>query len=230
VEDFVHGALEWEELCVARSALELVRDLLREQAYAFNQLDTSRVDAFMMLWGPRLFQTLPVPAGIPAHHWWWFDDKPPGALWMNAAMSALLGEGLADFVPPRFRRLVADGVTQVAGHLRWQASASDREAVDVTPFHDSTGFECAVTSLHVEDYLDPQPGGYVLAPIALACARSLASQLRQSVVDPCRIIVNVRPADGTSTLRFHKIRVGESWLADDLEGYRDEAVLVLDTA
>jgi len=229
--DFVHGALEWEELCVARSALELVRDLLREHAFAMKQLDTCRIDAFMVLWGPKLFETLLVPAGIPPHHWWWFDDTPPSVrtLRMNAEMSSLLAGTLPDFVPSGFRQLVAEGFTQVAGHVRWRAWAPDQDAIDVTPLHDSTGFECSANSLHVEDYLEAQPGGYSLAPIALACARRLASHLRQWVADPCRIIVNVRPADGTSTLRFHKIRAGERWIADDLEGYRDEAVLVLDT-
>jgi hypothetical protein len=229
--DFVHGALEWEELCVARSALELVRDLLRGHAFAVKQLDTCRVDACMVLWGPKLFETQLVPAGIPPHHWWWFDDTPPSqrTLRMNAAMSSLLAGVLPDFVPPEFRQLVAEGFTQVGGHVGWQAWAPAGGAVDVTPFHDSTGFECTANSLHVEDYLAPQPGGHRLAPIALACARLLANQLRRWVADPCRIIVNVRPADGTSTLRFHKIREDESWIADDLEGYQDEAVLVLDT-
>jgi hypothetical protein len=232
LEELVPGAPEWEELCVARSALELLRDLLREHTFAIDQLDTSRVDGFMLLWGPKLFETQLVPAGIPAHHWWWYEDAPPGerTLRMNAAMSSLLTNMRPDTVPPGFRRLVDEGFGQVAGHVCWRARASDRDTVDVTPFHDSTGFECAVNSLHVEDYLEPQPGGHALAPIAITCARWLASQLRQSVADPCRIIVNVRPADGTSTLRFHKVRAGESWLADDLEGYLDEAVLVLDTA
>ena len=29
-------------------------------------------------------------------------------------------------------------------------------------------------------------------------------------------------------MRFHKIRAGQRWLADDLDGYVDEAVLVVE--
>jgi hypothetical protein len=35
--------------------------------------------------------------------------------------------------------------------------------------------------------------------------------------------------DGEScTVRFHKIRAGQRWLAEDLEGYVDEGVLVFE--
>jgi len=31
------------------------------------------------------------------------------------------------------------------------------------------------------------------------------------------------------TARFHQLRQGEAWIAEDLEGYADDAVLLLET-
>jgi hypothetical protein len=30
------------------------------------------------------------------------------------------------------------------------------------------------------------------------------------------------------TVRFHKVRAGQVWLKDDLESYKEEAILVMD--
>jgi hypothetical protein len=44
-----------------------------------------------------------------------------------------------------------------------------------------------------------------------------------------RVIVAL-PEDDDCTVRFHQIRPGENWSAEDLEGYKSEAILVFDVA
>lgn len=75
-EGYLYGAIAWEELCVARSALALVADLLEDHEALCAQLDMASLDERMAHWGFELFEPLEVPSGIPADHWWWFRDRP----------------------------------------------------------------------------------------------------------------------------------------------------------
>lgn len=49
---------------------------------------------------------------------------------------------------------------------------------------------------------------------------------------PFAIIVSAHKSDlelnvgPTCTVRFHRIRAGQVWMADDLEGYKEEAIAV----
>lgn len=94
--------------------------------------------------------------------------------------------------------------------------------------HDLTGSEASTNSFHIEDYMpreaDRDPAA--LARVAVSCARFLAWRLRAFSDATYRVIMSVR--DRTSTLRFHTLRDGESWLTSDLDGY-DEAVGYLDS-
>ena len=75
-EGFLYGAIDWVELCTARSAFELVRDLLAAYPALVAELDTSDVEDRMAHWGFELFSSPEPPPGIPVEHWWWFRDKP----------------------------------------------------------------------------------------------------------------------------------------------------------
>ena len=132
-------------------------------------------------------------------------------------------------LPGKLHTLVNLGFKEVDGCVFFR-DFFRHDRADGLPLHqDATGYECAVNGFHLEDYLerDAAPEPVTLAATALACARFLAARLEHFSTDPFRIIASV--ANGASVLRFHKLREGERWLRDDLEGYREEAVLVLDS-
>ena len=154
----------------------------------------------------------------------------------NTAMRSLLrgNTGSAEVdVPMQFRLLVAGGLKTVEGCHFLRVLFDHDHATAQGWYGDATGYECAVNSVHIEDYLAP---GAAREPVALAltgvvCARFLADTLREfgsTLAEPTsfRVIVTV---DGrSSTIRFHAIRENESWLTDNLDGY-EQAVLVHDT-
>lgn len=96
-------------------------------------------------------------------------------------------------------------------------------------FPDRTGYECFVNHVHIEDYLEN--GG--LTPLemlgrGLALARELKERLsRLHGAKHFRIIVAF---DGsTCTVRFHTVRPDEEWVAKGRNGYKEEAMAVLET-
>jgi hypothetical protein len=68
---YFYGGQPWDELCVARSALEFLREL------SGGPLElTGDTEALMAQYGIEMFEQLPIPDGMPARHWWWFRDSP----------------------------------------------------------------------------------------------------------------------------------------------------------
>ena len=95
-------------------------------------------------------------------------------------------------------------------------------------FPDATCLECSANRLRMETMF---PARLVLScPLLLLTAGLLTAQLLASELarheESFNIILSY---DGEScAVRFHKIRAGERWLAEDLEGYVDEGVLVFE--
>ncbi|MEU6413783.1 hypothetical protein [Microbispora sp. NPDC046933] len=106
---------------------------------------------------------------------------------------------------------------------------------------DLTGVECDANSRHLDDHPDvvvsiddlrrPQVGrdhqihmlrqGIVLSGTVHALARRLPDR------PPVRCITAANETNGT--FRFHQIRAGEEWIRlDDLDGYADEMIVVID--
>ena len=84
-----------------------------------------------------------------------------------------------------------------------------------------TGYECFINHVHL-------PFGQTREALVSCLRYAIALQRGLVQVHPrrkFRVIVSV--GDGDCTVRFHEERTGESWIADNLEGYT-EAVLVLD--
>jgi hypothetical protein len=93
-----------------------------------------------------------------------------------------------------------------------RASAVAREA---SSQDDDTGYECFINHLHIKSLAE-----------ALEFARQLKSALTERFTEDFVVIVSF---DGReATVRFHKHRAGEAWLDDNLEGYREEGIAVLD--
>lgn len=98
---------------------------------------------------------------------------------------------------------------------------------------DETGTECFWTKFHVEDFVSGA-SREELARLALDYVWPLQSGLRASRLSGAfRMIVSVSISETTTakpvcTVRFHRLRPRQNWLATDIEAYRSEAILVCD--
>lgn len=95
-------------------------------------------------------------------------------------------------------------------------------------FRDATSLECSANKLRMEamfteELVDSCP--LLLLTAGMITARTLAEELARH---PARFNVIVSYDGESCAVRFHKIRAGERWLAEDLEGYVDEGVLVFE--
>jgi len=133
-------------------------------------------------------------------------DAKRGSL--SGALKAILDEGLAS----------TDGCVLLKSQLRLT------EPDAKTRFQDETGYECFVNHVHLEDMLS-SADTCVLLDQALAFADELGS-LRSTtgVSEPLEYIISIDESD--VNVRFHALRKGQSWLADDLETY-EEAVAAI---
>ena len=90
-------------------------------------------------------------------------------------------------------------------------SGSDRAAAQ-----DETGYECFVNHVHVEGLGE-----------ALEFARRLKNALTSLFPGDFVVIVSF---DGReATIRFHRLRSGQTWLNENLEEYREEGIAVIDS-
>lgn len=86
---------------------------------------------------------------------------------------------------------------------------------------DKTGYECLINHVHL-----PFDGTNESLRSSLRYAVALQKELtRIGQGHGFQVILSVD--DRECTVRFHRIRPNENWIADDLEGYAEEAVLVL---
>ncbi len=116
-----------------------------------------------------------------------------------------------------------DGFEQVAGCVVFSRFADSARRIGVAQCGDETGFEAFVNHVHVEDELPAASPSDLLEEAGLFVSR-LADQLKRAYPDePFVVILAV---SDSCTVRFHKVRTGQSWLADDIEDY-DEAVMSL---
>ena len=95
-------------------------------------------------------------------------------------------------------------------------------------FPDPTGLECSANKIRIEPLFDARlidSCPLLLLTAGLMTARALSRELSGK---PARFNVIVSYDGETCAVRFHKIRAGQHWLAEDLEGYVDEGVLVFE--
>ena len=142
---------------------------------------------------------------------------------MNGSMRRLLNSSnlslpraLDEILPGQLPEMVTiDGSVLLAD--RYEHSRS----VSLKQFPDRTGYECLVNHSHFP--YDGSPG-------ALCKVMARIAGIRRSLVEyaPDRsflILVSITEAE--CTIRFHECRAGERWLADDLEGYEEEAIAAI---
>jgi hypothetical protein len=71
---------EWYELCLRRSAIELLIDHCPSVAAAIDPVDLSDLDAELRRVGQDQgpMQDRYIPKGLPESHWWWHYPPPEG--------------------------------------------------------------------------------------------------------------------------------------------------------
>jgi hypothetical protein len=105
--------------------------------------------------------------------------------------------------------------------LRDEFARSRHHAIE--DFADHATVESSINHVHFPFRNDRQ---------SLAEAISYCACLHQSLVEFAsgrKFVIIVCISDQRCIIRFHQIRANESWLADDLDFYREEAVMVLNT-
>ena len=91
----------------------------------------------------------------------------------------------------------------------------------LTSFPDRTGFECFVNHIHIGDFVDAPNADESLAQ-ALAWAKAIQAKLES--LGRFNVIVSCHESD--CSVRFHRLRTGEAWLTDDLDGYTEEVLVI----
>jgi hypothetical protein len=154
---------------------------------------------------------------------------------MNRKMKSSLG--VADPVEfsqyeklsERLSQLLAAGFTVLDAAIVFTSLRKIADSVLAENFPDLTGFECFVNHVHVEDELDgPIDSRTALLKQAIAFAVATRNQLRSLFPGEAFRVIVAATASGCG-VRFHVVRPREEWLAGDLDGYGEEAILVLDS-
>jgi len=131
---------------------------------------------------------------------------------------------------PELRRLLEPGILSLDGCWLLASQLPAGAPGMRAQFPDRTGYEAFVNHIHVADALGE--GGERSPSFALgqAMAFGLALEALVAVHGSFQIVVAAdmdSPAD--CNVRFYKLRSGEVWIEDDLEGYAHEGILVIET-
>jgi len=145
---------------------------------------------------------------------------------MNQRMSALLQQ--ADIpIPfmddPALRTLSLPAFSMVGEFVLLKNQYEPNRHVSPADFPDKTGYESFINHVH-----RPFDGTAASLKSCLSYAIALQKAL-MGIAEDRRFQVIVAVDDHECTVRFHQLRQDETWIAEDLEGYADEAVLLLET-
>ena len=166
---------------------------------------------------------------------------------MNDEAVRLLGilDSMTGIEPPGgltvgLRELLANGIVRRAQVLTW---ADSRGNADGAPsiFRDLTGWECADSSFHLEDEVpvavtlteESEPrisedDQRALLSHGIAFAMGFA-RLVYALDPPGPVRCIIATNKTNATFRFHQIRPGEHWNLPDLDQYRMDKVIEIDT-
>jgi hypothetical protein len=145
---------------------------------------------------------------------------------MNQRMSALLQQ--ADIPVPflddsDLRTLSMPALSEVGEFVLLTNNYEANKHVKPADHEDKTGYECFINHVH-----RPFDGTGASLKSSLNYAIALQKGLAR-IAKNRTFLVLVAVDHHECTVRFHQLRQGEAWIADDLEGYADEAILLLET-
>jgi hypothetical protein len=151
---------------------------------------------------------------------------------MNARMHALLNNerlralSIERTLPTSLQDIIDEGI-----HCRdglWLLRAMDTGETNVTPssFPDAVGYECFINHFHINDQLG---NGVEDAPVEeqLAYGLRFVLDVQKRLPREPHFTIILSCNEDDCSVRVHAHREGQHWIADDLEDYRDDAVLVI---
>jgi hypothetical protein len=131
----------------------------------------------------------------------------------------------ADVLPDDLAQILGDGIRVVDDCLVVGKSDAIPRLDNVrASVMDKTGYECFVNHVRLKDRGD---SAAVLGHAVAFCKRVSAEAVSVAPKRSVRFIISKNEKDWT--VHFHTLRPDESYVSDDLEGYAEEAVLVLDS-
>jgi hypothetical protein len=124
--------------------------------------------------------------------------------------------------------LVEQGFSGLNGCILLTSQIQSASSISLNDIPDCTGYECFVNHIHIGNVLDDsQIKPTILLEQGLALAYELQKRLVQfSPSARFKIIVSFDNED--CSVRFHKVRNGEDWLAPNIDKY-EEGILILET-
>lgn len=129
----------------------------------------------------------------------------------------------------KLQNLLASPLVEEEGCVFVEQLRTRVPTVKLADFKDRTACECYVNHIHVEDY--SENGGFLPLPMlghGMAVAQELRGRLTKD--KPGKHFHVIVSFDGEHCdVRFHSVRLDETFIGPDLEEYPQEAVAVLDT-
>jgi hypothetical protein len=147
---------------------------------------------------------------------------------MNSRMAELgapaVGTASTVDLDPRLAAILADGLADIGPCVVLAHHLDAVAAAEIDSFPDATGFEAFINHVHLDEELALPAAD----PAVLAQAGRYATGLSELLATehPGDDFVLILAVSDSCVVRFHKLRSGEAWVADDLEGYEHKAVLV----
>lgn len=130
------------------------------------------------------------------------------------------------FLQKDLQKLANSGFVETEGCIVLKDLENQGEFVQLEDLPDKTGYECFVNKFHVEDYFDKDTSMQSLLENAVAFAFKLKKNLLTEFADKSfEIIISINKRN--CVIYFHKIRINEDWLAQDIESYKNEGVLAM---
>jgi hypothetical protein len=138
-------------------------------------------------------------------------------------------EGTTAAVPEALMRELASTYEEIDGVVIPKGWANSFQKTN----DDETGIECIASKIHIDAFLPRNTPLVDMVDVAMAYAHELAERLNSSSLGGAfRVIIGASPMDeesvrNTCVVRFHRIRQGQQWLNEDLEGYKSP-IMTLD--
>lgn len=119
---------------------------------------------------------------------------------------------------PKLDQIIERGIVPIDGCFLLGESVKGRTNATTKDFPDRTGYECFINHIHVEDYVSDD-----LVNQTISFARKVLKKWdHQKHGGELNAIIVFD--DDSATVRFHLRRPKESWLSEDIDGYK-QAVL-----
>lgn len=125
---------------------------------------------------------------------------------------------------PDILGLLDGGFTVGSGFILLTAFADSLPQNPSHVFFDETGVEASINHFHLDDYLLTWSEAETLQ-ISLSIVRELGGRLHKEFPECAFKIIIALESSNVGTVRLHRVRMGQVWTADNLDGY-DNAVAV----